>query len=118
MFERLDRARSAVGAIPALGLLDDEIRGRIAAALEDEALELWADLADSVERWSDGDTVVIEFARGGPYGAAIPLTARLRVLPQSALRRDSRALIDPLHLGHPGGEPEAERRASPAWPSG
>jgi hypothetical protein len=74
MFERLDRARLAVGAIPALGLLDDETRGRIAAALEDEALELWADLADSVERWSDGDTVVIEFARGGPDGAAMPLT--------------------------------------------
>ena len=74
LFERLDRARRAVGAVPALSLLDDETRSRLAAALEDEALELWAALADSVESWSHGDTVVIEFARGGPDGAAMPLT--------------------------------------------
>jgi hypothetical protein len=74
LFERLDRARRAVGAVPALSLLDDKTRSRLAAALEDEALELWADLADSVESWSHGDTVVIEFARGGPDGAAMPLT--------------------------------------------
>jgi hypothetical protein len=73
LFERLDRARLAVGAVPALNLLDDETRGRLVAALEDEAFELWADLADSVESWSDGDTVVIEFARGGSDGAAMPL---------------------------------------------
>ena len=73
LFERLDRARRTVGAVPALSLLDDETRSRLAAALEDEALELWAALADSVESWSHGDTVVIEFARGGPDGAAMPL---------------------------------------------
>jgi hypothetical protein len=75
LFERLDRARLAVGAVPALNLLDDETRGRLVAALEDEAFELWADLADSVESWSDGDTVVIEFARGGSDGAAMPLNS-------------------------------------------
>ena len=74
LFERLDRARRTVGAVPALGLLDCETRSRLAAALEDEAVELWATLADSVESWSHGDTVVIEFARGGPDGAAMPLT--------------------------------------------
>ena len=73
LFERFDRARLVVGAAPALSLLDDETRDRLAAALDDEALELWADLADSVESWSDGDTVVIEFARGGPDGASMPL---------------------------------------------
>ena len=74
LFKRLDRARRAVGVVPALSPLDDETRSRLAAALEDEALELWAALADSVESWSRGDTVVIEFARGGPDGAAMPLT--------------------------------------------
>jgi len=73
LFERLDRARQVVGAVPALSLLDVETRDRLAAALEDEALELWADLADSVESWSEGDTVVIEFARGGPAGAVMPM---------------------------------------------
>lgn len=74
LFERLDRARRAVGAAPELGLLDDETRDRLAAALEDEVLELWADRAGTLESWADGDTVVIEFARGGPDGAALPLT--------------------------------------------
>ena len=73
LFERLDRARRAVGAIPALGQLEEGTRSRLAAALEDETRELWAALADSVESWSHGDTVVIEFARGGPDGAAMPL---------------------------------------------
>ena len=77
LFDRLDRARSAVGALPGLGMLDTRARRRLAAALEEEALELWTDLADSVESWSDGDTVVIEFARGGPDGAAMPLTPPL-----------------------------------------
>jgi hypothetical protein len=74
LFERLDRARRAVGAVPELGLLDDKTKDRLAAALEDEVLELWADRAGTLESWADGDTVVIEFARGGPDGAALPLT--------------------------------------------
>lgn len=74
LFDRFDRARQAVGASPVLRMLPDQTRERLAAMLEDEADKLWTELAASVEAWSDGDTVVIEFARGGPEGAAMPLT--------------------------------------------
>lgn len=75
LFDRLDRARLAVGAVPALGELDQEIRDRLAEVLEDEAVELWTGLTGSVGSWREGDTVIIEFARGGPDGAAMPLEA-------------------------------------------
>lgn len=75
LFDRLDTARSAVGAVPALGQLDTPVRDRLASALEPEAAALWAWLAETVSSWSVGDTVVIEFARGGPDGEAVPLAA-------------------------------------------
>ena len=75
LFDRFDRARAAVGAVPALGSLDDEVQSRLADAIEAEAVDAWEELAAAVSSWSPGDTVVIEFARGGPDGAAIPLPA-------------------------------------------
>jgi hypothetical protein len=75
LFDRLDDARAAVGAIPALGLLDAPVRDRLASVLEPEAAALWVGLAETVSSWSVGNTVVIEFARGGPDGAAMPLAA-------------------------------------------
>jgi hypothetical protein len=74
IFERFDEARRAVGAEPELGHLPPPILGRLAASLEDEAAETWKDLAATVSAWRPGDTVVIEFARGGPDGASMPLT--------------------------------------------
>ncbi|MGB9357843.1 MAG: hypothetical protein WCC01_04725 [Acidimicrobiia bacterium] len=75
LFDRLDRARTAVGAVPAIGVLDDEVQSRLADAIEAEAADAWEELAAAVSSWSPGDTVVIEFARGGPDGAAMPLPA-------------------------------------------
>ena len=75
LFDRLDRAGVAVGATPALRMLDDGARHRLADALENEAAELWNGLAAAVSSWSPGDTVVIEFARGGPDGSVVPLPA-------------------------------------------
>jgi hypothetical protein len=75
LFDRLDRARASVGAVPALGMLDDEVQSRLADAIEAEAANAWEELATAVSSWSPGDTVVIEFARGGPDGEAMPLTA-------------------------------------------
>jgi len=75
LFDRLDRARAAVGAVPALGLLDEEVQSRLADVIEAEAEDAWKGLAAAVSSWSLGDTVVIEFARGGPDGATMPLPA-------------------------------------------
>jgi len=73
LFDRLDTARRAVGAPPALAHRPAAVRERLAAALEDEAREAWDDLAGTVSAWTPGDTVVIEFARGGPDGETPPL---------------------------------------------
>ncbi len=75
LFDRLDMARLAVGAEPELGRLDDSTRSRLENALEPEAFTLWEQLAETVSSWSGGDTVVIEFARGGPDGSRMPLVA-------------------------------------------
>jgi hypothetical protein len=75
LFDRLDRAREAADAVPALGELDPDHRKRLAEVLDDEALELWTKLAGSLGSWGERDTVVIEFARGGADGATMPLAA-------------------------------------------
>ena len=73
LFDRIDRARLAVGAAPDLGRLDGSVRDRLERQLDAEAGAAWDDLAGAVSSWREGDTVVIEFARGGPDGAALPL---------------------------------------------
>jgi hypothetical protein len=75
LFDRFDRARLAANAEPALSECDSDRRDRLAEVLDDEALELWTGLADSLGSWGEGDTVIIEFARGGPDGATMPLAA-------------------------------------------
>jgi hypothetical protein len=74
LLDRIDEARRAVGAEPELGTLPLTTRERLEEALESEAMQVWDDLAAAVSVWKPGDTVVIEFARGGPDGASRPLT--------------------------------------------
>ncbi|HZJ48667.1 MAG TPA: hypothetical protein VFD97_06510 [Acidimicrobiia bacterium] len=74
LFDRMDEARRAVGVDSNLGDLPPAIRERLADALEGEAMQVWEDLAAVVSVWRPGDTVVIEFARGGPDSASVPLT--------------------------------------------
>ncbi len=73
LFERLDAARSRVGAPPALGRLPAGLRGDLAAALERECEELVAEKNANLPETLEGRTIVIEFARGGPDGATPPL---------------------------------------------
>lgn len=74
LFDRLDEARREVGAEAELSHLPRPKREAISQALESEAMVAWADLADVAAAWRPGNTVVIEFARGGPQGASMPLT--------------------------------------------
>lgn len=74
LFDRLDRANLKVGLPEYLGEVPYRLRARVAAAME---LECRADLeARNAQAKLDktGRTVVIEAARGGPNGAAFPLT--------------------------------------------
>jgi len=75
LFDRLERARGAVGGPAKLSKLAPALHDKLAAALEAEAAELLrlkqAEHPDTLE----GKTIVIEFARGGAQGSAMPLAA-------------------------------------------
>ncbi len=73
LFDRIDRARVSVGAAPALGELDPSVRDRLEQALDAEIADAWEELAEVASSWNEGDTVVIEFARGGPEGSTMPI---------------------------------------------
>lgn len=79
IFDRFDRAHARVGLPEHMGNLPHRIRRRVAAALEAECAReravLAATCAAAVPR--AGKTIVIEAARGGPNGAAFPLTPPL-----------------------------------------
>ena len=70
LFERIDRARRALGMEPAFATLEPGIRDALAAAVDTDASTLLDGLARDVP--SDR-TVIVEFARGGPEGASLPL---------------------------------------------
>ncbi len=75
LFARLDRASVAAGAKARLRALDEVTRRALAEKMEPEAKkqldEKHAGYPDALE----GKTLVVEFARGGPEGASLPLAA-------------------------------------------
>ncbi len=72
-FDRIDDASSKVGLPSRLRELDAGLRTRIQERLEDEARAMLKEKLDNYPETLDGRTVVIEFARGGPDGATMPL---------------------------------------------
>jgi hypothetical protein len=77
LLDRFDAARRRVGARPALGQLEASARRTVAQALEAECAGLVRDKNAGIPDSLDGRTVVIEFARGGPDKATLPLPAPL-----------------------------------------
>lgn len=75
LLRRLDAAARRVGGRVLLGDLDPSAQRALAAALEKEAQALEQEKHDAASQSLEGKTVVIEFARGGPLGAAMPLPA-------------------------------------------
>lgn len=74
LFDRLDAASALAGMPQPLGDVPHRIRRRVAAALERECrAELDASNRQNALDKA-GKTIVIEAARGGPNGAAFPLT--------------------------------------------
>jgi hypothetical protein len=73
LLERIDRARAKVGMTSATGGLANGTLGDLVEFVEGEAASLFFDLSAALLRPMEGSTVVIEFARGGPDGAGMPL---------------------------------------------
>lgn len=74
IFDRFDAAHLRVGAHDPMGDVPHRIRKQVAAALEHECRELLDQLNATFAEDRHGKTIVIECARGGPNGAAFPLT--------------------------------------------
>jgi hypothetical protein len=77
LLDRFDAARAKVGAEPALGRLPADARAALVRALAKESSDLLREKNAGIPDSLDGRTVVIEFARGGPDGATLPLPAPL-----------------------------------------
>jgi hypothetical protein len=95
LFDRLERARKRVGGQPKLDTLDAGARAALGRALEAESRELQQKKQAECPASLEGKTVVIEFARGGPDGATMPLQPplgyqySLSLLSDEILRRAS-----------------------------
>ena len=74
LFDRLDAARAKVGLPRKLAEIPYGIRCDIADAMEEEVRDELERKNETCSQDREGKTVVIEAARGGPNGAAFPLT--------------------------------------------
>ena len=71
LFDRIDRARRALGIEPAFAPLEPGMLDALADAVRADAAAVLEGLPRDLP---DGRTVVVEFARGGPEGASLPLS--------------------------------------------
>ena len=73
LFDRFDNAAATVGIPPRMALLDLKTRETIARNLETEARRILEEKEAQIPESFEGKTIVIECARGGPDGSALPL---------------------------------------------
>jgi hypothetical protein len=90
--ERIDRARTAVGGRPVLAALAPEVRAEIEAAIAPDVESQLAQWNRDLPQTLAGRTVVIEFARGGPQAATLPLAPHLGY--RASLARLSAAILE------------------------
>ena len=77
LLDRIDGAASKAGIPARLSKLDAASRRSVAKALEKEASDIRKERTEGLPKTLEGKTLVIEFARGGPQGAKLPLPAPL-----------------------------------------
>lgn len=73
IFERIDRAWQQVGGEPVFAPMDRALVSDLAVALRPDAEHLCRELWEHRPASMEGRTTIIEFARGGPDGASMPL---------------------------------------------
>lgn len=108
LFDRLDAARVRAGLPPALGEVPYRVRGEVAAALEAECAAHLAEKNRTNRQDRAGKTIIIEAARGGPNGAAFPLTPPQGY--QYALSVLSETILDRAAILYVWVTPEESRR--------
>jgi hypothetical protein len=108
LFDRFDRAHAKVGLPEHMGELPHRIRRKVAAALEAECARELAVLNETCSQDRTGKTIVIEAARGGPNGAAFPLTPPLGY--GSMLQQLSEAILERAAVLYVWVDPAESRR--------
>lgn len=73
LLDRMDKASTKVGAGAPLAALEKGVRSKLASKLEAEAKTMLAEKHKGYPDTLEGKTLVIEFARGGPQSAGLPL---------------------------------------------
>lgn len=108
---RLDAAGDRVGIAPRLVGLSKDVRAAVGKALDKEAEDLERDL-QATHVPLEGRTLVIEFARGGPQGSAMPLTGAIGY--SYSLARLSPAILERAAILYVWVTPEESRRKNRA----
>jgi hypothetical protein len=110
--ELLCRRLDAAGAKVGLGARLASLPGDVVAALEAEARAMLDEKEAAYPDTLEGRTLVIEFARGGPDGASLPLPAPLGY--QYSLSRLSPAILEKAAILYVWVTPEESRRKNQA----
>ncbi|MBI4051917.1 MAG: hypothetical protein HY400_05370 [Elusimicrobia bacterium] len=112
LFERLDAASASVGAKVFFRELPKIIQEKLAVVLESEARKMLHERQTHSLSSLEGCTVVIEFARGGPEGARMPLPSPLGYA--YSLGQLSQAILQKAAILYVGVTPEESRRKNEA----
>ncbi len=112
LFERIDGAADRAAARIKLSVLDERVRSTLATRLEDEAKDLLREKQANIPESLDGRTIVLEFARGGAQGAALPLDPPLGYA--HALSQLSGAILQNAAILYVWVTPEESRRRNDA----
>jgi hypothetical protein len=112
LLERFDTAAVHAGQRARLAALDGVTREQLTDALEAEARALLDEKHRGYPDSLDGRTLVIEFARGGPEGAAMPLPAPLGY--RYSLAQLARPILEKAAILYVWVTPEESRRKNQA----
>ena len=112
LLNRYERAATKVGAPARLSKLDQATRAGLVKALETEARKLYADKQAGYPESLEGKTLVIEFARGGPQTAGLPLPEPFGY--RYSLARLSPKLLEKATILYIWVTPEESRRKNDA----
>jgi hypothetical protein len=104
LLDRIDRARALAGVTP----IPQEGRSDLAAAISADAARLATDLPVVDQDRLDGSSLLIEFARGGPDGARLPLDPPLGY--QHSLAALHPVILDKASILYVWVTPEESRR--------
>lgn len=108
VFDRFDRAHTKVGLPEHMGDVPYRIRKQVAEALEAECAAELAHKNRTTAQSTEGKTIVIEAARGGPNGAAFPLTPPVGYY--TAFQQLSEAILSRASILYIWVDPEESRR--------